>query len=83
MAAIRLNAPEPFDFTKPDNWPTWKRRFEHYRMASGLNKESEERQVSTLVYCMGNSADDVLTSTNISAEDRKKYDSVVTKFDDK
>ena len=81
MATIRLDA-EPFNFAKPDNLPTWRWRFEHYRMASGLDKESEERQMSTLLYCLGGSADDVLTSTNISAEDCKKYDSVLTKFDE-
>ena len=72
MANIRLDAPEQFDFSQPDNWPKWKKRFEHYRAASGLDKESDERQVSTLLYCLGDSADDVLTSTNIAAEDRKK-----------
>ena len=82
MANIRLEAPERFDFAKPDDWPRWRKRFEHYRAASGLDKESEERQVSTLLYCLGDTADDVLTSTNITEEDRKKYDSVIVKFDD-
>ena len=43
MASIRLDPPEPFDFAKPDNWPKWKKRFEQYRAASGLDKESEDR----------------------------------------
>ena len=81
MANLRPDAPEQFAFAQPDNWPKWKKRFEHYWAASGLDKESDERQVSTLLYCLGNSADDVLTSTNIIAEDRKKYDSVLAKFD--
>ena len=51
MASIRLDPPEPFDFAKPDNWPKWKKRFEQYRAASGLDKESEDRQVSRLLYC--------------------------------
>ncbi len=33
--------------------------------------ESELRQVSTLLYCLGEEASDVLTSTNITEEDRK------------
>ena len=82
MASIRLDTPDHFDFAKPDNWPRWKKRFEHYRAASGLDKESEERQVSTLLYFLGEAADDVLTSTNISADDRKKYDPVMSKFDE-
>ena len=50
-------------------------------MASGLSKEDEERQVSTLLYCLGKEADDVLTSMNISMESRKKYNDVLAKFD--
>ena len=38
--------------------------------------------MSALLYCLGETADDVLTSTNISSEDRKKYDSVMAKFDE-
>ena len=43
------------------------------RARSGLDKEDEGRQVSTLLYCLGEEAHDVLTSTSISAKDRKKY----------
>ena len=77
MANIRLSAPEPFDFSKPDNWPKYKKRFEFYRSASGLDKESDERQVSTLLYCLGDTANDVLTWTNISEEARKWYSNVL------
>ena len=78
---LQLTTPEPFDFKQPDNWPKWKKRFEQFRVASGLATETEPRQVSTLLYCLGDEADDVLTSTNISADDRKKYDKVMEKFD--
>ena len=80
-AAI-LQTPASFTFNSPDEWPKWKRRFEQYRVASGLDKEDDVRQVSTLLYCLGEEADDVLTSTNISAESRKKFDDVIAKFDD-
>ena len=36
---------------------------------------------STLLYCMGEEAEDVLTSTGISDEERKRYDAVMSKFD--
>ena len=48
---------------------------------SGLSKEDEEHQVSTLLYCLGEDADDVRTSTNISDKNRKKYTEVLAKFD--
>ena len=65
-----------------DEWIKWKKRFEQYRVASGLDKEDNERQVSTLLYCLGKEADDVLTSTNITAVNRKKFADVIAKFDD-
>ena len=81
MASVRLQPPSSFDFKTPDEWPRWKRRFEQFRLASGLSAEDDDRQVSTLLYCMGEDAEDTLTSTNISAADRKKYDAVIGQFD--
>ena len=58
MADSRLVPPQPFDFRKPDEWPRWLRRFEQYRVASGLSTEDEEKQVNTLLYCLGEEAGD-------------------------
>ena len=82
MASVPLQPPHPFNFRKPDDWPKWKRRFEQYRLASRLLGESDARQVSTLLYCLGEEAEDVLMSANASEEDRKKLDTVVQKLDD-
>ena len=81
MASLRLEVPETFDFRSPDDWPRWKKRFEQFRLASALESESEERQISTLLYCLGGEADDVLRMTNITTEERKKYTTVIEKFD--
>ena len=82
MATIQLQAPNPFDFKHLDDWQKWKRRFEQYRHASGLATGTEQRQVSTLLYCLGEQAEDVLSSTGISEDDRKKYSEVMSKLDD-
>ena len=76
-----LSPPPPFPFDSPDLWPKWKRRFKQYRVAAGLSKEPEERQVSTLLYCLGEEAEDILVSTNISEDQRKQYEAVLLKFD--
>jgi len=66
MTSLHLQPLGLFDFKSPDGWLKWKRRFEQYRHASGPSNEgSEERQVSTLLYCLGEEANDVLTSTGI------------------
>ena len=80
-SSVRLQPPAPFDFKSPDEWPRWRRRFQQFCEASGLATEGDTKQVSTLLYCMGETAEDVLTSTDISADERKKFDSVIAKFD--
>ena len=79
---ISLQPPEPFNFRQPDEWTRWKRRFEQFRTASGLDAETGLKQVSTLLYCMGEEADTILCSTNATEDERKNYDSVCKKFDD-
>ena len=81
MAAMTLTPPATFCFKKTEEWPKWKRRFEQYRLASGLSVTSEERQVSTLLYCLGEDAEDVLDTTRITSEDKKKYSKVIEGFD--
>ena len=82
MANIRLEPPEPFDFKTPDEWEKWRRRFEQFRVASGLSGESGERQVCTLLYCLGEEAENVLSSMNVTAEERGSYVAVLKKFND-
>ena len=78
---VSLQPPPTFCFDEPDEWPKWRYRFEQFRVASGLDKEDEVRQVSTLLYCLGEEADDILTLTNITEDNRKKYSKVLAKFD--
>ena len=68
---------EKFNF----NWPKWIRRFERFRQASGIASKSEESQVNTLVYSMGDKADDILQSFNLTEADQKKYSTVKDKFE--
>ena len=63
MANLRLSPPDCFDFKKPDEWCHWKHRFEQFPLASGLSSEDNERQISTLLYCLGQDAEEVLVST--------------------
>ena len=81
-SASVLQTPAPFPFNSPDEWPKWKRHFEQYHVASGLAKEDDERQVNTLLYCLGEEAEDVLTSTHITSESRKKFTNVLQKFNE-
>ena len=78
-ATYQVSQLEPFNFTNPKKWPKWLQRCE--RQASGLTEKSEETQVNTLIYCMGDEADDVLRSFELSAEESKKHATVRDKFE--
>ena len=60
MASYQISAPDNFNFSCPDKWPCWIQKFERFCMASGLNDKAEANQVNTLIYTMGDSADDIL-----------------------
>ena len=81
MAVFRVSPPEQFDFSQPDSWPKWIRRFERFRQASGLHSKGEESQVNTLIYTMGDKADDILSSFGLSEDDQKKFSVVKDKFE--
>ena len=70
MATFQVTPPEKFSLM-PEEWCKWIRRFERFRVASKLNKRDEESQVSTLIYSMGDEADDGLQSFGLSDADRK------------
>ena len=59
----------------------WGRLLESFRIASGLSKENEDSQVNVLIYSMGDTADYLLLSFDLSEADRKKYKPVKDKFD--
>ena len=81
MSLPQLKPPVPFDFKVPDAWPRWKRRFQQFRDASGLVDQSQSKQINTLLYCMGESAEDVLASMHPTEDEKGDYGVVMDKFD--
>lgn len=81
MAQIHLEAPAQFNFRNPDEWSKWRKRFEQYCFASKLDGESQARQISTLMYCLGEEAESVLDSTSPTTEEKTSYAEVLKKFD--
>ena len=81
MATFQVQAPEKFDFSKPETWHKWIQRFDRFRSASGLDEKSGATQVNSLIYSMGPEADEIFASFDLSKENRKKYAKVKEKFD--
>ena len=75
MDAARVAPPESFKFRHPEEWTKWKRCFNQYSIVSGL-------QINTMIYCMGDEAEDILASFELSEEDAKEFKTVEKKFDD-
>ena len=59
MADFKVAVPKEMDFSAPQTWPEWKRRFLRYRSASGLSERNAQRQVDMLLYCMGEEAESI------------------------
>ena len=74
---VSLQPPPTFYFDKLDEWPKW----QTVLCGIGLSKEGNVWQVSTLLYCLGEKDDHILTSTNVTSENRKKCSKILTKFD--
>ncbi len=76
-----ISPPEHFDFSDFGSWPNWIRRFERFRIAAGISERSQEYQVNSLIYTMGDKADDIMCTLALSEADRKEYDKVKEAFE--
>ena len=65
QSPIHVPLPDRFNFGSPDTWPAWVRRFDRFRIASGLANRPANDQISTMVYAMGDQAEDILRTLNI------------------
>ena len=81
-AKVGVTPPEPFPFSKPEEWSRWIRRFERFRIASKLNGEEDNAQLNMLLYCMGDRADDILQSFKYAEGEREDYATVKKKLDE-
>ena len=80
IANFQVSPPDKFSF-KPDEWPKWIQIFERFHKATGLDKQSDENQVNTLIYTMGDQADDVHISCELTQEQEKSFEEVKEKFE--
>lgn len=73
-ATFTINPPDPFDFSRPEELEKWIRWFKRFTLVSNLNSSFDINQVNTLVYCMGDEADDVLRGLNLTNQQRQQYE---------
>ena len=78
LQTSQLPLPARFDGANgPNQAECWSQRFERYRIASGLKTKPQYEQVSSLLYAMGDCADDILATLHLD-ETKATYDEVCT-----
>jgi len=80
-SSVQLTPPGNFHFSNANEWPKWIRRFERFRIASSLDKQSEEYQVNTLLYTLGDEAEDILSVLPLSSDQKEKCADVKQAFE--
>ncbi|UYV76749.1 K02A2.6-like [Cordylochernes scorpioides] len=63
----QIQPPETFDFSTPNEWPKWRKRFERYLVVSGMKKKEEADKIDLLMF--------------EKEEEATKIDSVLKAFD--
>ncbi|UYV68487.1 hypothetical protein LAZ67_5004459, partial [Cordylochernes scorpioides] len=77
-----IQPPETFDFSNPNEWPKWRKRFERYLVVSGMKKKEEAYKIDLLMYLIGDRADDIFRTFRFEKEEEAtKFDSVLKAFD--
>lgn len=80
MAQFQVSPPEEFTF-KAEDWPRWIKRFDRFRIASGMETQADENQVNALIYTMGEDAEDILVSLHLSPAEASDYATVKDRLD--
>ena len=72
--------PSEFNLSNLEEWPQWRDRF---RLATKLNKQNGEIQVSSMLYAMGIQAESIFARLSFDEEhDKNDFDKVLEKFND-
>ena len=69
------------DSNAAEKWSEWKEMWEHYKVASKVNKEEGDVQVAALLTAIGPEARKVFKTWNLSATERKDIKGVIELFD--
>lgn len=77
----QFSPPASSSLTAPRNGRSGN-RFSRFRLATKLNKDDGEIQVSSLIYAIGSEAEKIFSSFVFTTEDQKKDYELILKFDE-
>ncbi|KAK3925709.1 Tudor domain-containing protein 3 [Frankliniella fusca] len=78
--APNVKPPEEFSFI-PSDWVDWKSGFSQYHMLAQLDRQSEEYQANSLLYIMGQRANQVVATLDLTAAEKKNYTRLMEALD--
>lgn len=78
----KFKPPAELNFESPAEWPEWKRGFLRFGIATKLNEDAGEVQVSSLIYAMGSEAEKIFSLFAFyDVDEQEDFNEVITKFD--
>lgn len=66
MTSSDCNCQKSIDFSQQDKCLKWSKGFKRFRQVLRLLKEDQESQINTLIYTIGDQADNILNSFNLT-----------------
>lgn len=57
---VQIQPPTNFDFTRPELWPLWEKRFLRYLNVTGLVAKTDVIKIDILCYSMGEKSEEIL-----------------------
>lgn len=76
QSSYNVPPPREFDFHSPSEWMKWIKRYERFRIASGVFNLKDADQVSHLIYTMGEEAEEMLQAFRLTPAEEASYATV-------
>ncbi|UYV83981.1 hypothetical protein LAZ67_X000778 [Cordylochernes scorpioides] len=74
----QIQPPETFEFSTPNEWPKWRKRFERYLVVNGMKKKEEADKIDLFMYLMADRTDDIFRTFKFEKEEEAtKIDSIL------
>jgi hypothetical protein len=80
MFQTSVRSPREFSF-RSEEWERWRNRWTRYQSCSGLSSQEDSVRIDTMIYTMGQKAEDVLLSFRLPVEPAPSYSQVLKAFD--
>lgn len=77
-----VRPPSELDFSKPEQWKLWIKRFERYLSVSNLSGKSEREKIDVLCYVMGEKSEEILAQILPNMSIETTYEIVKGKFNE-